>query len=70
MEVWGGGGGGGVDAKNSVPSAALPKQQSLAAIGFHGTQFLSSTNFILPLKMLIGFYVVNLVGMLKPLTFL
>ena len=47
-------------AENSVPPAALPKQQSLAAIGFHGTLFLRSTNFILPLKMLIGFYPVNL----------
>ena len=28
-----------------LPSAALPKQQSLAAIGFHGTLFLSSTSF-------------------------
>ena len=35
---WGGGGGGGgeVGVQNSVPSAALPKQQSLAAIGFMG----------------------------------
>ena len=36
MEVGGGGGGGG---QNFVPSAALPKQQFLAAIGFHGTIF-------------------------------
>ena len=52
-------------AENSVPSAALPKQQSLAAIGFHGTLFLSSTNFIFPLKMLIGFYLINLAGNVK-----
>ena len=47
MEVGGGGGGRGglVGAQNSVPSAALPKQQSLVAIGFHGTQFLSSIFF-------------------------
>ena len=36
----GGGGGGRVGgAENSVPSAALPKQQSLAAVGFHETSF-------------------------------
>ena len=46
--MWGGGGGGGggwrwlMGAQNFVPSAALLKQQSLAAIGFHGTLFLSS----------------------------
>ena len=57
-EGWGGGGGGGRGvAENAVPSAALPKQQSLAAIGFHGT---CSTIFIFPWKMLIGFYFVNL----------
>ena len=49
MEVGEGGGGGGrergrMDEQNSVPSAALLKQQSLAAIGFHGTLFLISTN--------------------------
>ena len=38
---------GGGDAENSVPSAALPKQQSLAVIGFHGTLFLSSILFSL-----------------------
>ena len=64
-KLGGGGGGGGGCAENSVASAALPKQQSLAAIGFHGTPFLSSTNFILPLKILIGFYLGNLAGMLK-----
>ena len=37
----GGGGGGEVGAQDSVPTAALPKQQSHAAIGFHGTLFLS-----------------------------
>ena len=52
-------------AENSVPSAVLSKQQSLAAIGYHGTPFLSSTNFILPLKRLIGFHLIKLVGMLK-----
>ena len=62
MEV---GEGGGLDAENSVPLAVLPKQQSLAAIVFHGTPFLSSTNFILPLKRVIGFYLVNLMGILK-----
>ena len=61
----GGGGGGEVGAENSVPSAALPKQQPLAEIGFHGTLLLNSTNFILSWKMLIGFYLVNLLGMLK-----
>ena len=45
--VLGGGGGGGgrrwlVGAQNSLPSAAPPKQQSLAAIGFHVTLFLTS----------------------------
>ena len=29
-----------VGAQNSVPSDALPKQQFLAAIGFHGTLLL------------------------------
>ena len=56
---FGGGGGGKVgaqNAQNSVPSAALPKQQSLAAIGFLGPLFLSSTNFILSLKLLIVFF--------------
>ena len=52
-------------AQNSVPSAALPKQQSFVAIVFHATLFQSSTNFILPLKMLIGFYLVNLAGNVK-----
>ena len=32
-------------AQNSVSSAALSKQQSLAAIGYHGTLFLSKNNF-------------------------
>ena len=49
------GGGGEVGAQNSVPSAALQKQLSLAAIRLHGLLFLSSTNFILPFKLLIGF---------------
>ena len=65
-EGWGGGGGGGkegeVGAQNSVLSAALPKQQSLEAIGFHGPLFLSSTNFILPMKLLTSFFLVNLAG--------
>ena len=70
MEVGKGGGGGGggwgeVGVQNSVPSAALPNQQSLAAIGFHVPLFLSSTNFILPLKLLIGFYLFNLVSNVK-----
>ena len=52
-------------AQNFVPSGALPKQQSPAEIKFHGTLFLSSTNFILPLKILIGFYLVNLLGNVK-----
>ena len=47
-----GGGGGG------VPSDGLPKQQSLAVIGFHETLLLSSTYLLL--KLLIGFYLVNL----------
>ena len=34
-----------MDAQNSVPSVALPKQQSFASIGFHGPLFLSSTSF-------------------------
>ena len=62
---WGGGGGGGggrVGAQVSVPSAALPNLQSLAAIGFHGPLFLSSTNFILPMKLLIGLFLINLAG--------
>ena len=61
MEV----GGGGVGAQNSVSSAALSKQQSLAVIGFHSPLFQSSTNFILPLKLLIGFFLVNLAGNVK-----
>ena len=54
----GGGGGGGVEVgvQNSVPSAALEKEQFLAAIGLHGLLFLSSTNFIFPLKLLIDFF--------------
>ena len=36
----------------SVSSAALPKPQSLAAIGFRGPLFLSSINFILADTML------------------
>ena len=48
-------GAGGMDTENSVPSVALPKQQSFASIGFHGPLFLSSTNFVLSLNMLIGF---------------
>ena len=39
-----------VEAQSSVPSAPLPKQQSLAEIGFHGTLFLSFFYF----KLLIG----------------
>ena len=48
----GGGGGGGVGGRggmgteSSVPPAALPKLQSLAANGFHRKLFLCSTNFI------------------------
>ena len=38
---------------------------SLAAIGFHGTLFVSSTNFILPLKLLIYFFLGNRVGNVK-----
>ena len=34
-----------VGAQNPVPSVAHPKLQSLAAIGFHGTLFLSKTIF-------------------------
>ena len=44
-------------AQNSVLSAADQKQQSLAAIGFHGTLLQSSTFF--KLKLLIDLYVVN-----------
>ena len=53
MEVffWGGGGGGGgrwlVGAQNSVPSEAVKKQHSLAAIGFHETLLPSSSIFSL-----------------------
>ena len=54
-----------VGAKNSVPSAALPQQQSLAAIEFHGTLIFNSTNFILNSKFLIGFHPVNLAGNVK-----
>ena len=43
-------------AQNSIPSAALPKQQSLAAVGCQGPLFQSSTNFILPLGIVIGFF--------------
>ena len=46
-------------------STALPKQQSLAAIGFYGPLFLSSINFNLPLKMLIGFFLLSWQAMLK-----
>ena len=45
-------------AQNSVPSAAVQKQRSLTAMGSHGTQLQSLS--ILPLKLLIGFYLVNL----------
>ena len=41
-------------AQNSVLSAAVKKQRSLEAIGFHGTLLQSSTIFFF--KMLIGFY--------------
>ena len=34
-------------AQNSVPSTAVEKQQSLAAIGFHGTLLQSSSIFSL-----------------------
>ena len=51
--------------QKSVLSGALPKQQSLAAIEFHGPLFLSSTNFILPLKLLIDFSFVNLAVNIK-----
>ena len=62
----GGGGGGGVSAQNFASSAALPNQQSLAAIRFLGPLFLSSTNYILPLELLIGFFFfVNLEGNVK-----
>ena len=48
MEVGGGGGGGRrlLGALNSVPSAAVKKQWSLAAILFHGTQLQSSQFFL------------------------
>ena len=36
--------------------AALSKQQTLAVIGCCDPLFLSSTNFILPLELLIGFF--------------
>ena len=42
--------------QNSVPSAALSKQQCLVAIGFHGT---------FKKKLLIGFYLVNMSGNVK-----
>ena len=50
-------------AQNSVPSAAVQKQQSFAAIGFHGTLLQSSSFFYF--KLLIGFYLVNLAGHVK-----
>ena len=50
-----------MSAKNPVLSAALPKQQ----LDFCGPLFLSSTNFILPMKLLIGFSLLNLVGNVK-----
>ena len=59
------GGRGVVGAQNSILSAALPKQQSPAAIGRHGTLFLSLIYFIIPSKLLIGFYLVNLEGNVK-----
>ena len=48
---WGGGGGGGggrwlVGAQNFVPSAAVKKQWSLAAIGYHGPLLQSSSIFL------------------------
>ena len=61
----GGGGGGGVGAQNSILSVALPKKLSLAAIGFFGPLFLNSTNFILSLKLLIGFFLLTWWAMLK-----
>ena len=57
-----------VGAQNSVPSTAHPKQQSLTALRFHVPLFLSSTNstnLILPLKLLISFFLVNLGGNVK-----
>ena len=48
-------GGGGIGAQNFVCSSALPKQQLLAAIESQGILILSSTNYILPLELLIGF---------------
>ena len=59
MEVVEGEGVGEVGVQNSVPSVALPKQQSHAAIGFHGPLFLNSTNFNLLSKLLIGFFLLT-----------
>ena len=42
----GGGGGGVVGAQKSVLSAAYQKQQSFAAIGFHGPLLTRLTNFV------------------------
>ena len=50
-------------AQISVSSAAVPKLQSLAEIGFHGTLFLSSTKFFFEIAD--RFYLVNLVGNVK-----
>ena len=58
----GGGGGGGLEVV-SGSTEFCTFNYSIAAIGFHGTLFLSSIFFFL--NLLIGFYPVNLVGNVK-----
>ena len=50
-------------AQNSVPSAAVEKQWSLAAIGFHRTLLQSSSTFFKIADRF--FFLVNLVGHVK-----
>ena len=50
--------------QNPVPSV-FPKQQFHATIGFCGPLFQSSTYFIHSLKLLIGLFLVKLLGNVK-----
>ena len=63
-ECRGGGGGGGRKwvHRNLYLQLLSPSSNSLAAIGFCAPLFLRSTNFILPLELLIGFISCQLGG--------
>ena len=62
-----GGGGGGVSDSTEFCIFQLLSQSSSPSLQFYvvAHYFLSSTNFILPLELLIGFFLVNLVGHVK-----